>query len=72
MVDPPGFDHDQSKGNADWIMDVENLEKDQIASESNEKVFNPIDLLNHYNNENYKFKHDEKFNVNLFEMASNI
>ena len=53
MVDPPGFDHDQSKVNADWIRDVENIEKDQIASESEEKVFNSIDLLNYYNYENY-------------------
>ena len=52
VVDPPGFDHDQSKVNADWIRDVENLEKDQIASESEEMVFKHIDLLNNNYYEN--------------------
>ena len=67
MVEPGWVDHDQSKDNADWI---ENLEKDRVATESPEETIFNIDLLNPTNNENYKFKHTKKFNVNLDEEVS--
>ena len=67
MVEPGWVDHDQSMDNADWIKD---LEKDQIASESEKMVFKYIDLLNHDNNENYQFEYITNFNVNLCEEVS--
>ena len=70
MVEPGWVDHDQSKDNADWI--EKDLEKDQIATESEEMVFNNVDPLNHRDYETYQFEYNENFNVNLCEMVSNI
>ena len=70
MVDPPGFDHDQSTTKDDWIRNVESLEKDRVATESYEEVSNYIDLLNRDNYENYMFEYINKFNVNLYKWAS--
>ena len=70
MVDPPGFDHDQSTAKDDWIRNVESLEKDRVATESYEEVSNYIDLLNRDNYENYMFEYIKKFNVNLYKWVS--
>ena len=67
MVDPPGFDHDQSTAKDEWIRNVESLEKDRVATESYEEVSKYIDLLNHGN---YTFEYNQKFNVDLYKRAS--
>ena len=67
MVEPPGFDPDQSK-HIDLVRDyIENITKNQF--EWRTMVSSIVDLLNHQH-DNHKYI--EEFNVNLPEFASSL
>ena len=59
MVDPPGFDHDQSSF-VDLVSDVEMDEKEKYEYED-------VDNFKHEHQENDQFN---EYNVNLFKEAS--
>ena len=63
MVEPPGFDHDQSKDDTDLVSEVENVTKDEPSKYEHEDV----DPLKCQHDENYDI---EDYNVNLPEFVS--
>ena len=68
MVEPPGFDPDQSSQHIDLVRDyIENITKNQF--EWRTMVSSIVDLLNHQH-DNHEYT--EEFNVNLPEFASSL